>query len=152
MLNNIDLLNLYKEEKTLVIGRPEVRTGLEEFPSFAEWKEEYIREYNETHETVDINEADARAEAAIEEAEKAIDQFEELTKEDVVNEAIVQNIKPVKQAGSKTELAREIFEQMYPQVLAGTLKRKDVIQSFISDAGLTSAGASTYYQKFKSAS
>jgi hypothetical protein len=49
MKSDIDLLNLYKEEKALVIGGPNERTGLEDFPSFKEWKLEYMKEYAETH-------------------------------------------------------------------------------------------------------
>lgn len=49
MKSDIDLLNLYKEEKTLVIGPMHLRTGLEDFPSFKEWKLDYMKEYAETH-------------------------------------------------------------------------------------------------------
>jgi len=38
------LLELYKEEKALVIGDVHERTGLEDFPSFKDWKEQYMRE------------------------------------------------------------------------------------------------------------
>ena len=69
MKSNADLLEQYKEEKALVIGDTDERTGLEDFPSFQEWKAEYVREYNDTHETVTIDEADARADAAVDEAE-----------------------------------------------------------------------------------
>lgn len=47
---------------------------------------------------------------------------------------------------SKAGLARAIFKKV------GAKKpRKDVIQQLISQAGLTAAGASTYYQKLKHA-
>lgn len=47
---------------------------------------------------------------------------------------------------SKAGVARAIFRK-----LGGKRPRKDVIAAFIDQAGLTPAGASTYYQKLKSA-
>lgn len=73
MISDIDLLNRYKEEKALVIGSVEERTGLEPFPTWKEWKAEYVKEYNETHVTVDVKEADAIMDAAVEEAEEELD-------------------------------------------------------------------------------
>lgn len=46
-------------------------------------------------------------------------------------------------APSKADLARAIFNANY-----GVLARKDIIAKFISEAGLTKAGAGTYYQNF----
>lgn len=69
MKSDIDLLKMYKEEKALIIGMPDVRTGLEPFPSFQEWKRQYTQEYNATHVTVSIEEADAQFDAAVEEAD-----------------------------------------------------------------------------------
>jgi len=46
---------------------------------------------------------------------------------------------------SKTELARAIFVKMFGKK---GVARKDIIEQFIKDAGLTKAGASTYYQNF----
>jgi hypothetical protein len=45
---------------------------------------------------------------------------------------------------SKTAKAREVFTRMY-----GNHPRKDVIDAFINEVGLTANGASTYYQKLK---
>jgi hypothetical protein len=50
---------------------------------------------------------------------------------------------------SKAELARKIMEEMWDDLKAGKVKRKDVIQRFIGEAGLTKAGASTYYGNIK---
>ena len=72
MKSNADLLEMYKEEKSRVIGDEETRTGLEAFPAFADWKAQYAREYEETHETVTVEEADARAERTVEEAEEEL--------------------------------------------------------------------------------
>lgn len=49
MKSDIDLLEMYRDEKSLVIGAVGIRTGLEAFPSFKEWKLEYMKEYAETH-------------------------------------------------------------------------------------------------------
>lgn len=45
---------------------------------------------------------------------------------------------------TKAEVARQIFKKM-----GGRKPRKDVIDALVKDAGLTQAGASTYYQKLK---
>ena len=49
MKSTAQLLQDYKDEKTLVIGPEHLRTGLEDFPSFKEWKLEYMKEYALTH-------------------------------------------------------------------------------------------------------
>jgi hypothetical protein len=46
-------------------------------------------------------------------------------------------------ATSKAAKAREIFSEM-----AGS-PRKDVVQKFVAEAGLTEKGAATYYQNFR---
>lgn len=44
---------------------------------------------------------------------------------------------------SKADVARNIFKKM-----GGKASRKEVIEAFVNDAGLSPAGASTYYQRF----
>lgn len=44
---------------------------------------------------------------------------------------------------SKVELAREIFKKMKNK------PRKDVLEAFVAEAGLTLAGAATYYSNIK---
>lgn len=186
MKSNAELLKLYTEEKDLVIGTKESRTGLEEFPSFGEWKQEYVREYDETHQTVDVKEADAMFDREVEMVEdELVNLVTELATEnetnpdeddDMTNEATntVDNETPtapatpkaqkpakkgsktpkaakpaVKKEPSKADAARKVFSQMYPKVLEGKKARKDVIAAFVEKAGLTQAGASTYYQKMK---
>lgn len=46
---------------------------------------------------------------------------------------------------TKADKAREIFARMYGKP---NVARKDVINVFIAEAGLTKAGAGTYYQNF----
>lgn len=50
---------------------------------------------------------------------------------------------------SKADRARKILEEMWDDLQAGKVKRKDVIQRFVGEAGLTKAGASTYYGNIK---
>lgn len=50
---------------------------------------------------------------------------------------------------SKADRARKIMEEMWDELLAGKVKRKDVIQRFVGEVGLTKAGASTYYGNIK---
>lgn len=76
MLSGTDLLNLYKEEKAIVIGGPEVRTGLEYFPSFNKWKVDYTREYLETHETVSEEEADRIMDKVVADAEAELERMQ----------------------------------------------------------------------------
>jgi predicted solute-binding protein len=47
--------------------------------------------------------------------------------------------------GSKAGICRAIFKKLAKK------PRKDVLSAFMEDAGLTPAGASTYYQKLKHA-
>ncbi len=84
MKSNVDLLNQYKEEKALVIGSEEERTGLEDFPTFKEWKAEYVKEYNETHVTVDVEDADAHFDQIVDEADEELEALAaELSDDDV---------------------------------------------------------------------
>ena len=41
--------------------------------------------------------------------------------------------------------AVEIMEEMRDDLHAGKVRRKDVIEGFVDEAGLTKAGSSTYY-------
>ena len=50
---------------------------------------------------------------------------------------------------SKAEVARKIMEEVWDDLQAGKIKRKDVILRFVNEAGLTKAGASTYYGNIK---
>ena len=53
---------------------------------------------------------------------------------------------PVKSDGpTKVDQAMKIMEEVWPDIQSGKVKRKDVIQRFIDEVGLTKAGASTYY-------
>jgi hypothetical protein len=50
---------------------------------------------------------------------------------------------------SKADRARKIMEEVWEDLQAGKIKRKDVIQRFVGEVGLTKAGASTYYGNIK---
>lgn len=50
---------------------------------------------------------------------------------------------------SKADRARKIMEEMWDNLQAGEVKRKDVIRRFVDEVGLTKAGASTYYGNIK---
>ena len=50
---------------------------------------------------------------------------------------------------SKMKLATKIMEEMWDDIQAGKVKRKDVIERFINEVGLTKAGSSTYYGSIK---
>lgn len=182
MKPNSELLKMYKEEKSLVIGAPEVRTGLEDFPPFSEWKQQYVDEYNATHVTVTVEEADAQFDEVVDEAEAELQAAEEgaqrrgtsnekeLGTEEGAAGAPTRNKAGTASKGrgaptekkvgrsksgsrggkrSKTEIAQSVFNQMYPKVVEGKKKRKDVIDKMVQKAGLTANGAATYYQRFK---
>ena len=52
-------------------------------------------------------------------------------------------------APNKTERATEIMKEMWDDLQAGKVKRKDVIKRFIEEVGLTKAGSSTYFGNIK---
>lgn len=171
MLNNEKLLEKYREEKSIVIGGPDERTGLETYQSFKEWKAQYVREYLETHRTVSVTEADAE----IADDLKTLDPEEDITtmneettvsteEETAATETPETLDKPAakprkkaaatkkttakkataKKGPTKTDKARKIFDKFY-----GKKTRKEIIEKFVAQADLTPAGAATYYQKFR---
>jgi hypothetical protein len=151
---------------------------LDPFPTFAVWKQEYCDEYmsRSTHRrAVDLETLMRESDREVEEAEIVLDQPEG---DDIMTEAIVLNadeqakrdarnarrreLRAAKRAGApstsvknttraprtgtKAEAAARIFSKMY-----GNHPRADIVAKFQSQAGLSPAGASTYYQKLKSA-
>jgi hypothetical protein len=50
---------------------------------------------------------------------------------------------------SKMEQATKIMEEMWGDIQAGKVKRKDVIQRFINEVSLTPKGAATYFGSIK---
>lgn len=202
MKSDAQLLELYKEEKALIVGGLNERTGLEEFPSFKEWKLEYMKEYAETHDMdnpVSMEEAVAALEAEIEAGDDelldeadlaalAADETPETEMESTMTEEVttpaaeadatpatpeapaakpkakatkkktaakkkapVKKVAAKKKPPSKAGAAQKIFDRLYPKVLDGKKKRKDVIDELVEKAGLTANGAATYYQKMKKA-
>lgn len=175
MKSNVDLLRQYKEEKALVIGSKEERTDLEPFPTFGQWKEVYTLEYNETHKTVTVEEADAEFDAAVEEADaelqaiidelgdvdnptpKKIVVRKKVTKRKVRPSAKVEKVSrtKVKRAIHKMTKKRakrkskiEKAETIFNRFY-GRKTRSEIIEKLVNQIGLTQAGASTYYQKLK---
>ena len=50
---------------------------------------------------------------------------------------------------SKMQQATKIMEEMWNDIQAGKVKRKDVIQRFINEVSLTPKGAATYFGSIK---
>jgi len=50
---------------------------------------------------------------------------------------------------SKASRAMIIMEEQWDDIQSGKIKRKDIIQRFISEVGLTPKGASTYFGNCK---
>jgi hypothetical protein len=50
---------------------------------------------------------------------------------------------------SKMHQATKIMEEMWDDIHAGKVKRKDVIKRFINEVSLTPKGAATYYGSIK---
>jgi len=50
---------------------------------------------------------------------------------------------------NKTERATEIMKEMWDDLQAGKVKRKDVIKRFMEEASLSKFGAGTYYSNIK---
>ena len=50
---------------------------------------------------------------------------------------------------SKMDKATNIMEEMWDDIQAGKVKRKDVIKRFMEEVNLSKAGSSTYYGSIK---
>jgi len=50
---------------------------------------------------------------------------------------------------SKMDQATKIMEEMWDDIQAGMVKRKDVIKRFMEEVNLSKAGSSTYYGSIK---
>ena len=50
---------------------------------------------------------------------------------------------------SKMDRATKIMEEMWDDIQAGKVKRKDVIKRFMEEVNLSKAGSSTYYGSIK---
>jgi hypothetical protein len=50
---------------------------------------------------------------------------------------------------SKMDQATKIMEEMWDDIQAGKVKRKDVIKRFMEEVNLSKAGSSTYYGSIK---
>jgi len=62
---------------------------------------------------------------------------------------IPETVSKKREGPSKSELAMKIMESEWGNIQSGKVKRKDIIQRFIDEVGLTKAGASTYYGNIK---
>jgi len=170
MLRNDLLLDQYKEEKSLIVGDDLFET----FPTFREWKGEYVREYVQTHRTVPVDLADIlmdhiQRQADVEliqlterdtnmskkstsESENKTEQYMNKFMKNVNNENTTSNKKSTaKKSGEgrdlsncKTTKCRKIFSTHF-----GKKSRKEIVEMFIRDGGTTENGAKTYYQNFK---
>ncbi len=132
-MNNHDLLELYVREKAdlddPLYGPP--------FPTFKEWKHEV--------------QCDRASFIVVTTVKNALSEADEITASDFLNikckETDMSKVqKRGRKPASKVDKARKIFDRMYPNK-----SRAEVLKQFQSKTvGLTPAGASTYYQKFKS--
>jgi hypothetical protein len=75
--------------------------------------------------------------------EQALKEGEGRTPESIKNEGR----KP--DGPSKMDQAKKIMEEMWEDIRAGKVKRKDVIKRFIDEVSLTPKGAATYYGSIK---
>lgn len=105
MKSDIDLFNQYKEEKALVIGDVDERTGLEPFETFKEWKAVYVEEYNATHQTVEVKKADKMMDKLVEEAEA---ELEELADQFESDDEIVEEEEEMTEATAATKAKKKV--------------------------------------------
>lgn len=89
-------------------------------------------EYPEEVEVIDLNEKKVRTPRA-----------KKATAKKTTTSKPKKGAKRMAKTKSKADLARTIFKRI------GHKERKKVIAAFVEKAGLTAAGAATYYQKFK---
>jgi hypothetical protein len=126
-------------------------------PSFVSWPEfrdKFIEDWKSNRIVVDEKEADAIFDRIVDEAEEELERGVLEHRSPVVEakaiwppnvtESTSGEVIEVKK--SKAEIGREVFKLM------NNKPRKEVIQALINLAGMTPAGASTYYQRFKTES
>lgn len=143
--NNIELLALYKQEKD-VMDLPS-----DPFPPFSEWKAEYMIEFIESHRDSKM----VSVEEAVDETEKELDNNENPVQQvvPVVKQTPPKAVKKTPKASkpsptkSKKDLAIDVYKSM--MVKGAHPSRKDVIARFMSDVGLSAAGANTYHHSIK---
>ena len=169
MLSNIDLLDMYKAEKADMND-----VVVNDFPSFKEWKAEFITEYDNTHHTVGVEEAVQESDKIVDSALKELDNRPEVNpkqkKETTMTTAtatpsatsVAAPSKPrktkatkaakatsVKKPASKMHQAEVMFKQMISRKTKAIPGRGKVIAKFQERLGMSSAGASTYYYNIK---
>lgn len=164
MQRNDLLLKQYRQEKNLIVGDD----LFENFPTFQEWKREYVEEYNQTHQTVPVVLADKMMDHIVTEADVELikltnrskvmsknksennsNQIGEYTEKFMNNinnsdQSNKKNKKTTVKKDSKAGKCREIFYQNF-----GQKSRGEIVKLFIRDGGMTENGAKTYYQNFK---
>jgi len=153
MLNNTELLNLYKAEKS-ALDFPS-----EPFMKFGEWKQKYMEEnkglFITTSADQAIKESDEIVDGAIKELDEQIKKTEQTKTvrkiktpkvEKKSTEVVINNndgkIK-------KTDLAKTIYQNMMNELKGQHPKRGDVIKRFMNECNMTQAGASTYQYNMK---
>ena len=136
MLNNQTLLELYKTEKEAMddVFNP--------FPSFAEWKQEYKNDPDHIHFTSEPNE---ETKVTTKSTKKETKKSPKKTNTKETKKTTPSTKKETKV--SKADIARKIYQEM----MDGNNHpvRKDVIARFMSEAGLSKAGAATYHYNIK---
>lgn len=113
MKSNSQLLDMYKEEKALIIGGIKERTGLEEFPSFKEWKLEYMKEYADTHDVenpMSMEEAVTALEAEIEADDDELISDEDLAVLTATNPNLKNEENEMTEEATKQDAAAEVAE------------------------------------------
>lgn len=153
MLNNTELMNLYKAEKS-ALDFPS-----DPFPKFKEWKEKYMEENKGLFVTTSADQAIKEADQIVEEAEKELSV--KVNKKEKAPKVIKISVPKVEKKSTeitinnndgktkKTDLAKSIYKEMMDQNNGSHPKRGDVIKRFMSECGLSNAGASTYQYNMK---
>lgn len=165
MKTEIEMKQMYFEEKNMVTGGHALEDHL--FPSYQQWKVDYLKEYHQTHVTVSSEQADDIIEQAIKEAD---DQFVDIA-DDQEQQVVTQHSKPnIEQqhksvttvgkstsnktktshkkshkCSSKSEKAQRLFDKYSHK------ERSWIIQRLQTQCGLTKHGANTYYYKMRKA-
>ena len=142
MLNNTTLLSLYKQEKA------DMYMPSEDFPPFKEWKAEYMVDWEENHKVTDEDEAMEEADRLVAEADKELRKRTKHVKpKKKAKVTSTKIIKPKVKKHSKKQDAVKVYQSM----MTGDTHpaRKDVIQAFVDNIGLSIAGSSTYHHNIK---
>lgn len=148
-----DMLALYKEERELIAGGP-----LDDFPSWSIWRTQYLKDYEMLHvhstdnSDIDVLNLDDYSDEdddddAVESRPQATTPVQPKVQPKVVKRNLSQPSTQSLVKKSKKQLATDAYRKM--MVDDTHPSRADVINVYVTELGMSKAGASTYHNSIK---